>query len=132
MEIRHGKQGATIIDDSYSASEASVANAIEYAVSLSDPSVRIVLVPIIELGSEGQRVHERIGKLLSGTKLSVYVYGDAYKEDILRGLGKNPAATVTWHTDAKQLVSAVTENISKTSIIVLEGRVPALLREQLL
>lgn len=132
MEIRHGKQGATIIDDSYSASEASVVNAIEYAASLSDPSVRIVLVPIIELGSEGHRVHERIGKLLSGTKLSVYVYGDAYKEDILRGLGENPAATVTWHTDAKQLVSAVTENISKTSIIVLEGRVPALLREQLL
>ena len=132
MERVSGKAGITVIDDSYSASEASVANAIEYLTSLPKGDVRLVLVPIIELGLEGHIVHERIGKLLSKTNLRVFVYGNAYASDIARGIGKKSSVNISWVTDAKKLVDVVSADITSSTTIALEGRVPALLREVLL
>ncbi len=132
MERVSGKAGITVIDDSYSASEASVINIIEYVSSLPKGDVRLVLVPIIELGPEGHRVHQRIGKLLSQTTIRVFIYGDAYAGDIARGIGKKSSATISWVTDAKKLVDVVSADITSSTTIALEGRVPALLREVLL
>lgn len=132
MELKKGKAGSRIIDDSYSASEASVMNAIEYLASLHNKDTRLVLVPVIELGKQGPVVHERIGKALASLHTHVFIYGDAYKQNIQKGLGKSSHATVTWYSDAKKMSQEVTKNISSDTTIVLEGRVPAVVRDAVL
>lgn len=132
MELLAGINHATVVDDSYSASEASVTNAIEYLASLSSSDIRLVLVPIIELGIEGNDVHERIGKLLHNLSARVFIYGDAYKEDIVRGLGSNPKAVVAWLDDASILTAEVTKGITANTIVLLEGRIPSIVRRSLL
>lgn len=125
MELKKGKQGARIVDDTYSASEASVMNAIQYLQEISSTDTRLVLVPIIELGSEGASVHTRIGKALSSLSASVYIYGDAYKQDIQAGLGKKPFAQVEWFSDPSRLAQAIADNVTSDTTLVLEGRLPS-------
>lgn len=124
MEEKTGINNCRVIDDSYSASEASVINASEYLASLTSIDKRLVLVPIIELGSFGEVVHERIGKALAQLVAHVYIYGDAYKKDIQRGLGTSPKATVLWFDDAKKMVQEITKHVTKETVLLLEGRVP--------
>lgn len=124
MEEKTGINKCRVIDDSYSASEASVLNAIEYLMSLPANDKRLVLIPIIELGKEGEIVHERIGKALAQLVAHVYIYGDAYKKDIQRGLGTSPKATVFWFDDAKKMAQEITKNVTKETVLLLEGRVP--------
>lgn len=132
MEFTRHSSGAAIIDDSYSASEASVVNAIEYMSALQTKDSRFVLVPIIELGVEASNVHKKIGSLLAPLSSRVYIYGDAYQKDILRGLGKKPKANVVWISDPKILAEKVSEHMTEDTAIVLEGRVPNIVRERIL
>jgi UDP-N-acetylmuramoyl-tripeptide--D-alanyl-D-alanine ligase len=132
MELRTGKAGAIIVDDSYSASEASVTNAIDYLSSIGSEDTRLILVPVIELGEEGGAAHERMGKLLNELSAHVYIYGNEYKEDILLGLGNHPKAKVIWFDDAKKLKEKVIQGITRKTTIVLEGRIPSLVRTSLL
>lgn len=132
MELRRGVKNSAVIDDSYSASEASVTNAIEYLKAVGMRDMRLVLVPIIELGEEGSAVHERIGRLLHELPAHVFIYGDEYKEDIIRGLGHNPKTTITWFDDAKKMKEKVIDGIGGKTILVLEGRIPSLVRSVLL
>lgn len=128
MELKMGKAGSRIIDDSYSASEASVMNAIEYIASLPKGDKRLVMVPIIELGSEGPAVHTRIGKALSPLPIQVYIYGDTYREDIQKGLGIRPKATVTWSIDPKEMAKEVSQDMNASTTVALEGRIPDTVR----
>ncbi|MEK7499424.1 MAG: Mur ligase family protein [Patescibacteria group bacterium] len=128
MELRKGISGATVVDDSYSASEASVKNAILYLSGIHTKDIRLVLVPIIELGNESSAVHERIGVLLAPLKIKVFIYGEDNKNSILRGLGSNPKATVMWVSDAKELTEQVSADLTSESIVLLEGRVPSIMR----
>ncbi|OGY30798.1 MAG: hypothetical protein A3C02_00120 [Candidatus Andersenbacteria bacterium RIFCSPHIGHO2_02_FULL_45_11] len=129
MELKKGKNSSTVIDDSYSASEASVMNAIEYLRELSVGDNRLVMVPIIELGSEGPAVHKRIGKALSPLPIQVYIYGDAYREDIQKGLGVSPAAIVVWMNDPKVTAQQIAKDMATETVVVLEGRLPNIIRQ---
>ncbi len=131
MEIKHVSNGAALIDDSYSASEDAVLNALEYIQVLPQTKKCIVLVPIIELGADGVLVHEKIGRALSPLPADVLIYGKAYKKDIKRGLGPTPAARVEWVTDAKELERRVTRDLSSDTAILLEGRVPSVVLKSL-
>lgn len=128
MELRKGVSGAVVIDDSYSASEASVTNAITYLAASSAQDIRLVLVPIIELGNESGAVHERIGALLSNVNARVFIYGEDNKESILKGLGANHKAEVLWVNDAKELTEKVLLGMNAETVVLLEGRVPSILR----
>jgi UDP-N-acetylmuramoyl-tripeptide--D-alanyl-D-alanine ligase len=128
MERKVHSSGAVVIDDSYSASEESVRHVVEYLSSCKSSDIRLALVPIIELGSEAAAVHERIGRLLAPLDAKVYIYGDAYKADIQRGLGKKRRVTVTWFDDAKSMATALSSNISSETTMLLEGRLPSIVR----
>lgn len=131
MEIRKGAGGSTIIDDSYSASEASVHNAIEHLSLFPQRNKRIVLVPIIELSASAETVHKKIGHLLAASDAAVYIFGRAYEQALRTGAGKE-TPRMQWFEDPKQLIQAVGKQIASDSVILLEGRVPDTVRQALL
>lgn len=121
MEICTGKNGATIIDDSYSANEIGVLNAIEHLNLFPQTDKRIIMVPLIELGKDGTAVHERIGKALAASGAKVFVYGAAYQKE----LGQRV------YSDSSKLAAAG-NNLNETSVILLEGRIPEIVRQGVL
>ena len=126
MEYKKLHNGAVVIDDSYSASEASVMNAIEYLNAVGDEHALLVLVPIIELGDEAAAVHARIGAALAQVQFQTYIYGTAYQEDIMKGLSGAPHPHITWYTDPKTLAEDVAKQVTEKNMIVFEGRLPGI------
>ena len=126
MEYKKLHSGAVVIDDSYSASEASVMNAIEYLNAVGDEQSLLVVVPIIELGSEASAVHQRIGASLAQVKFQTYIYGTAYQEDIMKGLSGTSHLDITWYTDPKTLAEDVAKQVTGKNTIVFEGRLPGI------
>ena len=120
-----------LIDDSYSASEASIMNAIEYLKTVGNEKSLLVLVPIIELGPDGRVVHERIGAALADAVFRVVIYGNAYQADIMRGFAGASCPHIDWYANPKVLAGDMKKNRNKYSIILLEGRVPNIVREAL-
>lgn len=82
MEIIGGKNNSTIIDDSYSANEQGVINAIEHLASFNQPDKRIIIVPLIELGPAARPAHLKIGRALAKSNAKIYVWGTAYKNEL--------------------------------------------------
>lgn len=126
MEYKKLRSGAVVIDDSYSASEASVMNAIEYLNAVGGEDALLVLVPIIELGDEAAAVHARIGAALAQAQFQTYIYGTAYQEDIMKGLSGVSHLHVTWYTDPKTLAEDVATQVIEQNMIVFEGRLPGI------
>lgn len=129
MEVKPGLHGATIIDDSYSAGELPVKNAIEHLARFAVPDKRIAMVPLIELGEDAKRVHREIGRTLQESNARVYIYGQAHQKDIQEGAAR---AHITWYTNPHAFARALTKGLSASSVVLLEGRIPALSRQQLL
>ena len=132
MEYKKRSDGLIAIDDSYSASEASVLNAIEYLKAVGNKDSLLVMVPIIELGSDGHVVHERIGKALVSAPFRVMIYGNGYKKDMLRGFAEESHKHIAWYEDPKKMLQDIQKDRSRYALTVLEGRLPETIRTALL
>lgn len=119
MELKTGKNGAQIIDDSYSANEAGVIAAIEYLKSFSQPDKRMVLLPLIELGSEASAVHARIGQTVRAAGAKLFIAGNVYERELGPGV---------YQSDPKRLAALVSQGLSKDSVVLLENRIPDVVR----
>lgn len=122
MELRTGRGGATIIDDSYSANEQGVLNAVEHLKIFSEPDKRIIMVPLIELGPEASVVHQRIGQALKESGAKVFVYGRAHQKELGQPV----------FTDAKKLAEHARVGLTEKSVVLLEGRIPDTVRQAVL
>lgn len=130
MEIRRGLAGSTIIDDSYSAGEASVMNALEHLKLFPQKDKRVILVPLIELGKESAAAHEKIGRTLAETGADIFIYGTAHKADFQKGLRTHDR--VHWFTHAGDLQKAAAGSLTRNSVVLLEGRIPDIVRQAVL
>ncbi|MEX2054999.1 MAG: Mur ligase family protein [Candidatus Andersenbacteria bacterium] len=132
MKRESGKQGSLIIDDSYSANEQGVREALLHLARFSGPKI-VVLAPIIELGEEGEAVHERLGRLLPATKATVYVTSDLYQEALLRGAREvAPSFSCKVATTPQALLAELTAAVTADTVVLLEGRLPDVVRQGLL
>jgi len=122
MELRRGINQSHLIDDSYSASEKSVLNAIQHLNRFPQSDKRIIMVPLIELGSSSNDIHTKIGRALNNSSAKVFIYGAAHHQQL-----KQP-----FFTDPKKLLKLVTHNLSSDTVILLEGRLPEIIHTSLL
>lgn len=124
MEIRPGAGGATVIDDSYSANERSVLDAIAHLALFPHHDKRIALLPLIELGEDAAPVHRRIGEALQRSRARVFVYGKAFSHEL--GVGQGTVHAVT---SPSALAEVLTVNAGPDTLLLLEGRIPELARQ---
>lgn len=121
MEPAAGINGSFVIDDSYSANESSVINAVRHLSKFEQKDKRVVMVPLIELGEKAEEVHGNIGKLLSEYEMDVYVYGKSFHDKLGGKAFSKP----------DDLIEEVTRGVSEDTVILFEGRVPAVVRSSL-
>lgn len=110
MEILAGKNGATVIDDSHSANEHGTLLAIRHLSRFSQPDKRIAFLPFLELGKETEAAHARVEETAKAAGAKLYIYK------------RNP----------KEFAREISQDLSEKSVILLEGRLPDVVRKVVL
>lgn len=131
MELRSHKN-YIVIDDSYSANEAGVIAAIGHLKHWPEPKI-IVITPLIELGLVTAAAHQRIGEALAHSRSKIFVAGKHGRQDILAGLKKTRSKPdIVFVSDPEDLARRVAVSITPGAVILLEGRVPDVVRKSLI
>ncbi|MCH8748676.1 UDP-N-acetylmuramoyl-tripeptide--D-alanyl-D-alanine ligase [Patescibacteria group bacterium] len=129
MERLSGRAGSTIIDDSYSANEQGALTAIAHLATIKSSSKKVVVLePLIELGDAAPAVHRRLGQALKATKANIFLTKRSHSAELLAGLGPAQAGSLEIIPDVKQLASRLKALADTNTVILLEGRIPTLVR----
>ena len=132
MQLVKKKDGSTILDDSYSGGQVATQNAFEHFTKFTQADKRVVFTPIIELGSDGPTVHEQLGELFAGLNARIYVWGVSYKKELEEGIKKSgKQVDVSWYVDPLRLAQDISRDLSQDTAILIEGRVPDIVRRGL-
>jgi len=132
MEVRELPNGATVIDDSYSANEHGALDAVEHLTRFPQTDKRVLLLPLIELGSEAARVHRLIGRTLAKSGAKTMLYTQRHLVDLAAGAAReNPSYRIQSTDTPRRAVQFVTKSIGKDTVILLENRIPDVVRQEL-
>jgi len=123
MNIVTGRNGATVIDDSYNASPGSMQAALEVLRLAPRGSLRVaVLGDMLELGDHAERAHEEIGSLAGKSAdmlIAVGEYAPRMVQSARRaGLAAERALVVQ---DADAAVAALTPWLSTQTQVLVKG-----------
>lgn len=132
MEKYTTAQGALVINDSYNANVSGVIAAIENLKSFSQSQKIVILTPMIELGSDSATAHEQVGAVLARVATRVYYTGTDFKNELLAGAKLvNPDFKIKTQTQASEIIKDLYPVLGNDAVVLLEGRVPKLIRESL-
>jgi UDP-N-acetylmuramoyl-tripeptide--D-alanyl-D-alanine ligase len=116
MEIKSGKFGAKIIDDSYNANPI----AMQYAVDvLSKQAGRKVLVigDMLELGELSKERHKALGQHAKAAGVDVLLgFGDLAKLAV-----DEFGANAKFYTDKKELIADLTAMLDPSTVVLIKG-----------
>jgi len=85
LDVRQGEGTAKVIDDSYNASPASMAESLDVLCRMSCAGRRIaVLGEMGELGSEGERLHAMVAAYAAAKPLDLLVLVGGRLADVMR------------------------------------------------
>lgn len=133
MEIKTGKSKVVIIDDSYSANEAGVLVALRHLQRFPQKNKIIVLVPLIELGNESVEAHQKIGAALARSQAHVYIYGHGQIAALKAGASAiDPYFHIHHLTNPLKLAARLKKHLTGDTVVLLEGRLPDVVRKALL
>jgi UDP-N-acetylmuramoyl-tripeptide--D-alanyl-D-alanine ligase len=123
MNIVSGRNGATVIDDSYNASPGSMQAALQVLQLAPKGSLRVaVLGDMLELGDHAERAHEEIGSLAGKTAdvlIALGEYAPRMVQSARRaGLAKERAFVVE---GAEQAVAALAPLLTPQTQVLVKG-----------
>lgn len=73
MEIKQGKNGATIVNDCYNANYDSMKAALDYVGKLPNKRKIAVLGDMLELGEYSKELHQKVGKEVAKNKIDLLI-----------------------------------------------------------
>ena len=114
-----GKNGALIIDDTYSANPAGVLAALDYLAEQKQ-NYKIIIMPcLIELGEAAEDVHRRIGKRINEVcNLAVITTKDCF--DIME---QEAGEKVVLATLPQKAIELLKDKLNSDAAVLIEGRV---------
>ncbi|HEV2014309.1 MAG TPA: UDP-N-acetylmuramoyl-tripeptide--D-alanyl-D-alanine ligase [Candidatus Dormibacteraeota bacterium] len=123
MSIVSGRNGATIIDDSYNASPGSMQAALQVLQLAPKGSLKVALLgDMLELGDHAERAHEEVGSLAGKTAdvlIAVGEYAPRMVQSARRaGLAKERAFVVE---GAEQAVAALAPLLTPQTQVLVKG-----------
>lgn len=136
MEPRVGRRGTRIVDDSYSANPDGVCAALQYLPTAGVRTCVVVLAPMIELGPVSREAHQRVGAALGRVRprLTIVTAPDFFEDLATGALTVDPTARASLKVArrATEILKLLEPFLGKETLVLLEGRVPELVREFLI
>jgi len=120
------RYGMNVIDDSYNSNEKSFVDAVTY-LSKQKKYTRILVTPgLIELGSESQAIHKKLGRMIVGKCDLVILVGKNERTDSMAN-GINNKIKILWIEKTLQFMKVVKDlKLQKEPLVLLENDVPEL------
>ncbi|MBV8030244.1 MAG: UDP-N-acetylmuramoyl-tripeptide--D-alanyl-D-alanine ligase [Betaproteobacteria bacterium] len=124
LQVKQGKGGTTVIDDTYNANPDSVRAAIDVLAGCQGPTA-LVLGDMGEVGAQGEQFHREVGSYASSKKIdSLYALGEATRHAVEAfGEGARHFASVD---DLARSVAAKTVLVKGSRFMKMERVVAAL------
>lgn len=118
MEVKHGLNGAKIIDDTYNANPLSFKAALEAISNPNDNYKKIlVLGDMRELGEQAVELHRECGKLAKNSGIDqIFATGELMKE-LVNSFGKN----AQHFNNQEALIKALLPCLSKEVLVLVKG-----------
>lgn len=130
MRIVRNRAGRVIIDDTYSANPDGVYAALDALQLLEAPKKVLVMPSLIELGQESDRIHEEVGgKAARICDLIILTTLEGFAA-LERGIGS--MEKLVWAANPSRVLALLEQETSAGDAILLESRVPELVRRSLL
>jgi len=126
FEITSERYGVRVIDDSYNSNEKSFVDAVTY-LSKHKKYTRILVTPgLIELGSESQVIHEKLGRMIVGKcDLVILVGKNERTQSLVKGIDNH--VEIMWIDKTLQFMKVVKDlKLQKEPFVLLENDVPEL------
>ncbi|MEL6355417.1 MAG: bifunctional UDP-N-acetylmuramoyl-tripeptide:D-alanyl-D-alanine ligase/alanine racemase [Bacteroidota bacterium] len=119
LEVRPGKQGCTIINDTYSNDLTSLAAALQFAeMQATGLPITLILSDLLETGAPSEKVYPEIAQLLNG-KIHRFI-GIGSKVTMLAGLLPYNVST-QFYPDRTALIKALQQIPFSNEVILLKG-----------
>lgn len=119
FEVLAGKNGATVVNDSYNASPTSMKGAIEVIKQIDGYSNRVlVLGDILELGSYSEEMHRQIAKEVEAPITHVLTYGEQaafIHEEI------NAEIKSQHYSEKQEIVNKLESLLTKDTIVLFKA-----------
>lgn len=132
MELKQGKEGVQIIDDTYSANPKGVMAGLEHLKLW--PGKKIIVMPcLIELGRASEKVHQEIGENIGRIcDLAIIITKDKFSEmkksAVSAGMKQE---NIIFLENPNQIFEKLKPYLKPENVILLESRVPEKLIELL-
>ncbi|MFH2093834.1 MAG: UDP-N-acetylmuramoyl-L-alanyl-D-glutamate--2,6-diaminopimelate ligase [Pseudomonadota bacterium] len=123
MNIYQLCENVHVIDDTYNANPASVAQALHTLASVSKGQTSIaVLGDMLELGTVSDQLHYEIGQLAARLGINqLFLYGTQVEQIQNGAIQQGFTPENIWHTDKEQIVQTIISSLEKNTWILVKG-----------
>ncbi|PIR78055.1 MAG: hypothetical protein COU28_03700, partial [Candidatus Magasanikbacteria bacterium CG10_big_fil_rev_8_21_14_0_10_36_16] len=127
---KYGK--STIIDDTYNSNPDGFRVAINMLAQYSHEYKKIVITRgIIELGELSNEIHEQIGGEIAFMADELVITAPDFVEPLKKGVGTKYQTNVMVKTNSIELLNYLKKCKETNSVILLENRIPEIIRYEL-
>jgi UDP-N-acetylmuramoyl-tripeptide--D-alanyl-D-alanine ligase len=117
LEVKHAKNGAIIIDDSYNSNPSSMIAAIDVLASHTSSHKLLVIGDMAELGEQSQRLHSDIIKYINDSGIShTLAIGDCMKQPITNNIKYG-----SWYNSKNDLIKELRALMKEDSVVLFKG-----------
>jgi UDP-N-acetylmuramoyl-tripeptide--D-alanyl-D-alanine ligase len=117
LELKEGRQGTAIIDDTYNANPSAFQSAIEVLDRFQGKKI-LVIGDMAELGENSRIYHQELSRLIKETKIDITLGVGKYVKEVITLLdGKN-----TWFNSKDGLVKYLYSCMKDSTILVKGSR----------
>ncbi|PIY93618.1 MAG: hypothetical protein COY69_00675, partial [Candidatus Magasanikbacteria bacterium CG_4_10_14_0_8_um_filter_32_14] len=121
-----------IIDDTYNSNPDGFRVAINMLANYSHEYQKIVITRgIIELGELSNEIHEQIGGEIAFMADELVIITPDFVEPLKKGAGTKYQTKVMIKTNSLELLAYLNEHKKTKSVILLENRIPEIIRYEL-
>lgn len=131
MEPHYLTGGTLLVDDTYNTNPAGFMTALNFIETVNFEKKFVITPGIIELGQENKRIHKNLGTRLAKIADKVYLTSSDFQKFIKLGMDKNFHKLIL-EKNIDLIVNALKYEIGSDDVILLEGRIPEVLRQKLL
>lgn len=124
MEIRHLKNGAFLIDDTYNANPISVREALMTLRGLrGEHSGTVILGDMLELGNRAEELHEEIGGVLAATEVTTIFLKGEFSRITAVGAQKKgiPAERIFFPSKVEEIIAYLMDSLGTGDWVLVKG-----------
>lgn len=126
VQVKKGKGGVTIIDNSYNANPTGILANLKYLKNKFSNKKKIIIFPcLIELGQKSSEIHFQIGQEIAQTCDQIFITNSKCFSDIKTGALKENflEKNIILIKNSSQLLKLIKDDLNSQTAIFIAGRI---------